>query len=122
MGSVQQAVLEFDEEVRAPWRPRLVVVHGDGPGAASVRTPLAHPSRRSPSRVGVCRPPAAPAAPAAPPAAPARRPVGPGRHTKAKSTGNASWTRVRMGPFRRGCAADVAAGGQSVRFRARSAA
>src|SRR3954468_11063240 len=24
MGRVQQAVLEFDEEVRAPWRPRLV--------------------------------------------------------------------------------------------------
>jgi hypothetical protein len=69
MGSVQQAVLEFDEEVQAPWRPRLVVV--DGVAAASARTPLSHPSRRSPSRVGVCRPPAVPTA------TPAHRPVAP---------------------------------------------
>lgn len=71
MGSVQQAVLEFDEEVRAPWRPRLVVV---GPDGTSARSPLAHPSRRSPSRVGVCRPPVPPLAA---PRAPARRPVAP---------------------------------------------
>jgi nucleoid-associated protein YgaU len=75
MGSVQQAVLEFDEEVQAPWRPRLVVVGSEGAGAPFARSPLAHPSRRSPSRVGVCRPPAAPAAAA--PAAPSRRPVAP---------------------------------------------
>jgi nucleoid-associated protein YgaU len=74
MGSVQQAVLEFDEEVQAPWRPRLVVVGSDGAGAPFARAPLAHPSRRSPSRVGVCRPPAAPAAV---PASPSRRPVAP---------------------------------------------
>jgi hypothetical protein len=74
MGSVQQAVLEFDEEVQAPWRPRLVVVGPDGAGAPFARSPLAHPSRRSPSRVGVCRPPAAPAAA---PASPSRRPVAP---------------------------------------------
>ena len=55
MGCVQQAVLEFDEEVRAPWRPRLV----SGAGAdvePVVRSLLAHPSRTSRSRVGVCRP------------------------------------------------------------------
>jgi nucleoid-associated protein YgaU len=74
MGSVQQAVLEFDEEVQAPWRPRLVLVGSDGAGAPFTRSPLAHPSRRSPSRVGVCRPPAAPAAA---PASPSRRPVAP---------------------------------------------
>ncbi len=71
MGSVAQAVLEFDEEVRAPWRPRLVVV-GAEHGAVAARAPLSHPSRRSPSRVGVCRPPASPAAL---PSEPARRPA-----------------------------------------------
>ncbi len=58
MGSVQQAVLEFDEEVQAPWRPRLVPGSETGPASA-----LVLPSRRSPSRVGVCRPPASPARP-----------------------------------------------------------
>jgi nucleoid-associated protein YgaU len=53
MGSVQQAVLEFDEEVQAPWRPRLVPSPEAGQAFA-----LAVPSRRSPSRVGSCRPPA----------------------------------------------------------------
>ena len=57
MGCVRQAVLEFDEEVLAPWRPRLVpgsAVDGPSPAPAAPR----QPSRRSPSRVGVCRPPA----------------------------------------------------------------
>jgi nucleoid-associated protein YgaU len=55
MGCVQQAVLEFDEEVQSPWRPRLVSGTGvdDEP---VVRPLLALPSRRNPSRVGVCRP------------------------------------------------------------------
>jgi nucleoid-associated protein YgaU len=56
MGCVRQAVLEFDEEVCAPWRPRLVsgsAVEGPSPASAAPRPP----SRRSPSRVGVCRPP-----------------------------------------------------------------
>jgi nucleoid-associated protein YgaU len=56
MGCVRQAVLEFDEEVQAPWRPRLVpglAVEGPSPESAAPRPP----SRRSPSRVGVCRPP-----------------------------------------------------------------
>ena len=64
MGCVQQAVLEFDEEVQVPWRPRLVsapVVAGLSPDPA----PRRQPSRQSPSRVGACRP-AAPAAERAP--------------------------------------------------------
>jgi hypothetical protein len=60
MGNVQQAVLEFDQEIQAPWRPRLVVVGAESGGVAAARPPLAHPSRRSPSRVGVCRPPESP--------------------------------------------------------------
>ena len=56
MGAVQQAVLEFDEEILAPWRPRLVVVAGQGgPGAPAPLRP--RPSGRSSSRVGICRPP-----------------------------------------------------------------
>jgi nucleoid-associated protein YgaU len=55
MGMVQQAVLDFDEEVQAPWRPRLVAVPGDTvPIAARGLRP--HPSGRSSSRVGICRP------------------------------------------------------------------
>ena len=65
MGSVQQAVLEFDEEVQAPWRPRLVDA---GQSRSAFRAPAAHPSRRSPSRVGVCRPPVGPSVPARRPA------------------------------------------------------
>jgi hypothetical protein len=68
MGYVQQAVLDFDQEVQAPWRPRLVAV----PDTVEAVRPLRpHPSRRSPSRVGVCAPPV----PAARPVAPARRVV-----------------------------------------------
>jgi nucleoid-associated protein YgaU len=55
MGCVQQAVLEFDEEVRAPWRPRLV--SDAGAGSETVR----HPSRHAPSRVGACVPTGGPA-------------------------------------------------------------
>jgi hypothetical protein len=60
MGYVQQAVLEFDEEILAPWRPRLVAVAGEGEGAPA-RPMRPHPSGRSSSRVGVCRPPEPPA-------------------------------------------------------------
>ena len=57
MGCVEQAVLEFDEEVQAPWRPRLVSepVLVDRVDAPVLRRPAAG---RSSSRVGVCRPPA----------------------------------------------------------------
>ena len=58
MGLVQQAVLEFDEEVRAPWRPRLV--SGTGAELPAVRPP----SRRTPSRVGSCAAPDRSARPA----------------------------------------------------------
>jgi nucleoid-associated protein YgaU len=61
MGCVQPAVLEFDEEVQAPWRPRLVSEAAVADTA--VRPPRLHPSRRSGSRVGVCRPSELPAAP-----------------------------------------------------------
>jgi nucleoid-associated protein YgaU len=54
MGAVPQAVLEFDEEVQAPWRPRLVPVVTTDDAPALPRRP--HPTRHSPSRVGVCRP------------------------------------------------------------------
>lgn len=99
MGGVQQAVLEFDLEVQAPWRPRLVavpdlveVVPETAPPAAPVRPsrapsgpvpgartlgsraarPRPHPSRRAPSRVGACAPRAAAPAVAARPTQPAR--------------------------------------------------
>jgi nucleoid-associated protein YgaU len=72
MGCVQQAVLEFDQEVQAPWRPRLVAVP-DVVGSARPLRP--HPSRRSPSRVGVCAPPA-----------PVARPVGPARRETPRPT------------------------------------
>src|SRR5687768_3826386 len=63
MGCVQQAVLEFDSEVQAPWRPRLVSVP-DVVEPAGVRTAPPGPPRRT--RVGVCAPPAGPARPVAP--------------------------------------------------------
>ena len=55
MGCVEQAVLEFDGEVQAPWRPRLVAepVPVDPVDAPGLRRPGAG---RSSSRVGVCRP------------------------------------------------------------------
>jgi nucleoid-associated protein YgaU len=57
MGCVEQAVLEFDEEVQAPWRPRLVSepVLVEPVDAPVLRRAAAG---RSSSRVGVCRPPA----------------------------------------------------------------
>jgi nucleoid-associated protein YgaU len=65
MGYVQQAVLDFDEEILAPWRPRLVVVTGaaEGGTAAPMRP---RPSGRSSSRVGICRPPEPQGRPAVP--------------------------------------------------------
>ena len=113
MGSVQQAVLEFDEEVQAPWRPRLVVVGPDGTTPASARSPLAHPSRRSPSRVGVCRPPSAPAAA---PVSPARRPVAP--RPEGRVTGPDAAARTRPdGKRTRPSARHVPARAQRARLR-----
>jgi nucleoid-associated protein YgaU len=84
MGCVQQAVLDFDDEIQAPWRPRLVAVAGGG-DAASVRALRPHPSGRSSSRVGVCRPSESSATPAAP--------VRPGTSGAGERTG-AARTRV----------------------------
>jgi nucleoid-associated protein YgaU len=92
MGSVQQAVLEFDEEIQAPWRPRLVSPAPDSGGASPARPPLAYPSRRSPSRVGVCRPPA-------PPSHPVRRAVSP-EDSRVVADGQLDAHR-RPGPSRR---------------------
>jgi len=68
MGCVQQAVLEFDEAVQAPWRPRLVSaplpeVSG---GRRVVRPMSPRPPSGRPSRVGACSPAAAQARPAVP--------------------------------------------------------
>jgi nucleoid-associated protein YgaU len=92
MVSVQQAVLEFDEEIQAPWRPRLVPPAPDSGGAGPERPPLAYPSRRSPSRVGVCRPPA-------PPSHPVRRAVSP-EDSRVVADGQLDAHR-RPGPSRR---------------------
>lgn len=54
MGSVERAVVEFDEEVRAPWRPLLVAM--PVPADSTPVPGLRRPAGRSPSRVGVCRP------------------------------------------------------------------
>jgi nucleoid-associated protein YgaU len=74
MGAVQQAVLEFDQEVQAPWRPRLVAVPDAGE-PASLRPLRTHPSRHTPSRVGVCAPPVPPARPVGPPRRDGARPA-----------------------------------------------
>ena len=57
MGCVEQAVLEFDEEVQAPWRPRLVA---EPVLVAAVESPARRrpAGGRSSARVGVCRRPA----------------------------------------------------------------
>ena len=79
MGCVQQAVLEFDEAVQAPWRPRLVAV----PDIATVEAggcPARRPSCGSPSPVppqslpGRRLPAAGAARPGGRPPRPARRP------------------------------------------------
>jgi hypothetical protein len=94
VGSVQQAVLEFDESVQAPWRPALRLVPTTGPGESR---PPARPGayRDRVARSGAARPvegagrptraaaPRVPARPAPRPpvrggCTPGRRPV-PGR-------------------------------------------
>jgi nucleoid-associated protein YgaU len=82
VGSVQQAVLEFDESVQAPWRPALRLVPTDGPGE---RRPAVRPgayrdrvARSGPARAADTAPRPVRATPraAAPrvPARPAPRP------------------------------------------------
>jgi nucleoid-associated protein YgaU len=89
MGCVEQAVLEFDEEVQAPWRPLLVAVPlpGDSTPAPALRR---SGGGRSPSRVGACRPPAP--AVAHPRVA---QPIRPG-NTGRRPAGRPRSTRVRL--------------------------
>jgi hypothetical protein len=54
VGCVRQAVLEFDEEVRAPWRPPLV--SGAAIPGPSTTTSAPRPSSDGSPRVGACRP------------------------------------------------------------------
>ena len=101
MGCVQQAVLEFDEEVQAPWRPRLVVGAGRPTHAPRSARCGPHPSRRSPSRVGVCRPPESPAGSGAPRGAelrrpPACRPVPPARRPPSRPPGPGGESGLRL--------------------------
>jgi nucleoid-associated protein YgaU len=90
MGSVRQAVLEFDEEIQAPWRPRLVAVAAAGE-AEGRRPARPHPSGRSSSRVGVCRPPESPVHSRVP----ARGAAGSGRRAGAPPVRGASVARRR---------------------------
>ena len=79
MGCVRQAVLEFDEAVRAPWRPGL--------GAdADWRSRRGARVRRTSSRVGVC-----------PPVAGAVWPCDPGRRGVGRTVRP---DRERVGPLR----------------------
>jgi nucleoid-associated protein YgaU len=95
MGMVQQAVLDFDEEIQAPWRPRLVAVPGDTGTVGRGLRP--HASGRSSSRVGICRP----LEPAALPGVRVRRevlptvgsPVTPGRRRTAAAPAGFRLTR-----------------------------
>jgi nucleoid-associated protein YgaU len=62
MGSVAQAVLEFDEAVQVPWRPRLASPRADVPVPPSRPAPAAtvsHRARPHAVPVGRCAAPAA---------------------------------------------------------------
>jgi nucleoid-associated protein YgaU len=90
MGAMPQAVLEFDDEVQAPWRPRLVPVGDVGHEVPSLpRRPQA--ARRSPSRVGACRP----GEPAVRPGLSERRGSGPGVRGSAPRASSARAGRSR---------------------------
>jgi nucleoid-associated protein YgaU len=60
VGSVQQAVLEFDESVSAPWRPSLRSVSGDRPAERARRAPSAPRLVASGARAGRAPAPLAP--------------------------------------------------------------
>jgi Tfp pilus assembly protein FimV len=79
VGSVQQAVLEFDESVQAPWRPALRLVPSDGvgerrPAAARPGAYRDRVARSGPARAGDTAPRTARSAAPRVPARPAPRP------------------------------------------------
>ena len=80
MGLVQQAVLDFDEEIQVPWRPRLVAVASGGDAVPEEWSRRPRSSGRSSSRVGVCRPKETLVPVAA--STPARRPIEQARRTR----------------------------------------
>jgi hypothetical protein len=77
MGSVAQAVVEFDEAVQAPWRPPLTDVSGRRGQLRAVPGPARHPDA---GRPGAGRAPASAVHGRRPPSPHTRRPtpVGPG--------------------------------------------
>jgi nucleoid-associated protein YgaU len=90
MGCVEQAVLEFDEEVQAPWRPLLVAV--PTPAEPSIAPALRPPaSGRASSRVGACRPTARPVTPSR-----GGGPARPGGGGRAVPAVRPASTRVRL--------------------------
>ena len=94
MGLVQQAVLDFDEEIQVPWRPRLVAVSGEGGAPPEEWSRRARSSGRSSSRVGVCRPEGTVGAVAG---APARPPLEQPRRSREAPSGRPSpRRRVRL--------------------------
>jgi nucleoid-associated protein YgaU len=98
VGNVQQAVLEFDESVQAPWRPSLRVVAGGS--AEEVSRPASRPGAYR-NRVA-CASPAEQAAAPPPATAPAARPF-----PRRRPAGDAR-RRPRRG-VRGGCARPVPA-------------
>ncbi|WP_448627476.1 LysM peptidoglycan-binding domain-containing protein [Geodermatophilus sp. URMC 64] len=95
MASVQQAVLDFDEAVQAPWRPSLRSVTGDRPMEAA-RPVRAERSVRPGERVGRSPSPLAPPArPAS--SAPSGRPSVTGRPVRG---GCATPSRPSAAPLR----------------------
>jgi nucleoid-associated protein YgaU len=75
MGSVAQAVVEFDEAVQAPWRPPLA----GGAGRRGTLRAVPDPAARPGAPAGVRRLPTAPAVRPARPARPAPRVAPPAR-------------------------------------------
>jgi hypothetical protein len=113
---MRQAVLDFDDAVQVPWRPRLRSV--PDPDAAEVR----RPSRTSPTRVGACRPPAAERAarPPSRPAAPAAASSRPGMPAEVRPAVGPAARRTAARPVRGGCGPAPVRGGARLRLTRRA--
>jgi hypothetical protein len=114
---MRQAVLDFDDAVQVPWRPRLRSV--PDPDAAEVR----RPSRTNPTRVGSCRPPAAERAarPLSRPAAPAAaRGIRPGVPGDARPAVGPAARRTAARAVRGGCGPAPVRGGARLRLTRRA--